>query len=174
MLYILLVLMMIVCAIQTIRTTSLLTSALWLAGVSALISLTLYTLGAAQVAVIELSVGAGLVTVLFVFAINIASDEEPNKKPIIPVWLSWGLAGLMVVLLAWLALPVESLGVPSPEFAFTFAFTSVLWEQRGLDVMVQIVLIFAAVLGLLNILGEFETVDETHAEAAVVNVEIED
>ena len=170
MLYILLVLMMIVCAIQAIRTKSLLTSALWLAGVSALISLTLYTLGAAQVAVIELSVGAGLVTVLFVFAINIASDEEPNKKPVLPTWLSWGLAGLVVILLAWLALPVEGLGVPSPELAFT----GVLWEQRGLDVMVQIVLIFAAVLGLLNILGETETVEETHAEVAMVNVEIED
>lgn len=170
MLYVLLVLMMIVCAIQAIRTKHLLTSALWLAGVSALISLTLYSLGAAQVAVIELSVGAGLVTVLFVFAINIASDEEPNKKSVIPAWLTWGLAGLVVVLLAWLALPVESLGVPVPELSFT----SVLWEQRGLDVMVQIVLIFAAVLGLLNILGETETVDETQPEAAVVNVEIAD
>ena len=77
---------------------------------------------------------------------------------------------MVVVLLAWLALPVESLGVPSPELTFT----SVLWEQRGLDVMVQIVLIFAAVLGLLNILGETETVDEPQTEAAVVNVEIED
>jgi uncharacterized MnhB-related membrane protein len=168
MLYILLVLMMIVCAIQAIRTKQLLTSALWLAGVSALIALTLYSLGAAQVAVIELSVGAGLVTVLFVFAINIASDEDSDKKSVLPAWLTWALAGLAVLVLAWLALPLESLGVPVPELSFT----SVLWEQRGLDVMVQIVLIFAAVLGLLNILSEIETVDETHAEAAIVKVEV--
>jgi uncharacterized MnhB-related membrane protein len=170
MLYILLVLMMIVCAIQAIRTRHLLTSALWLAGVSALVALTLYTLGAAQVAVIELSVGAGLVTVLFVFAINIASDEDIDQKSLLPGWLTWGLAGLAVLLLAWLALPLASWGVPVPELSFT----NVLWEQRGLDVMVQIVLIFAAVLGLLNILGETKTADEAQTEAAMVSVEIED
>jgi len=53
----------------------LIASALWLAGVSALVSIMCYLLGAYAVAVIELSVGAGLVTVLFVFAISIAGEE---------------------------------------------------------------------------------------------------
>lgn len=43
-------------------------------------------------AVIELSVGAGLVTMLFVFAINIAGDEETlalsHNLPVIPRPLS--------------------------------------------------------------------------------------
>ena len=47
---------------------------LWLAAVSALVGLLLYQLGAWEIAVIELSVGAGLVTVLMVFAITMIGD----------------------------------------------------------------------------------------------------
>ncbi len=71
-----------VCALQAVRSRRLLMSALWLAGASALVALMMYLLGAPEVAVIELSVGAGLVTVLFVFAINIAGEEPlPTLRP---------------------------------------------------------------------------------------------
>ena len=66
---------LLVCALQAVRAKRLLHSALWLAGASALVALEMYLMGAPEVAVIELSVGAGLVTVLFVFAINIAGEE---------------------------------------------------------------------------------------------------
>ena len=62
----------------------LLISALWLAGTSALAALMMYRLGAPEVAVIELSVGAGLVTVLFVFAINIAGEDTPSVRSLVP------------------------------------------------------------------------------------------
>ena len=52
------------CAYRALISKHLLPSALYLACVSALVSITLYLLGAYEVAVIELSVGAGLVTVL--------------------------------------------------------------------------------------------------------------
>ncbi len=74
MYYVLLILAMIVFATQAIRAERLLHSAIWLAGVSALLAIVFYQLGAYQVAVIELSVGAGLVTVLFVFAIGMAGE----------------------------------------------------------------------------------------------------
>lgn len=53
---------------MSLRAKSLLASALWLAGVSARVAALLYDLGAHEVAVVELSVGAGLVTVLLLFA----------------------------------------------------------------------------------------------------------
>ena len=48
-------------SVGAIRARRLLTSAIWLAGVSALISIVFYLFGARQIVVIELSVGAGLV-----------------------------------------------------------------------------------------------------------------
>ena len=83
----------ILCAFQALRTKQLLSAALWLACTSALTACLLYTLGAYQVAVIELSVGAGLVTVLFVFGISIAGEDAMGKPALVP----WVIAGAVAV-----------------------------------------------------------------------------
>lgn len=164
--YILLILAALVFAIQAIRAERLLFSAVWLAGVSALLALIFYQLGAHQVAVIELSVGAGLVTVLFVFAIGISGEDTIQLKPLIPKPLAWGLIILAVVLLGWLILPSaqetadvqqnpSSIVEISPSTVTTEEpVQTIIWEQRGLDVLVQVVLIFSGVLGLLGLLAE--------------------
>ena len=146
----LLVILTLVFAIQAIRAKRLIVSALWLAGVSALLSVLFYLLGAYVVAVIELSVGAGLVTVLFVFAINIAGEEVLNLPAILPKPLAWGLAIAAVLLLGWLALPLLPVVSPASEAPLA----ELLGQQRGLDVLVQIVLIFSGVLGLMGLLAE--------------------
>jgi uncharacterized MnhB-related membrane protein len=150
MLNLLLVAGVIVCAVQAIRAARLLVSALWLAGVSALVAVLLYRLGAREVAVIELSVGAGLVTVLFVFAISIAGDDAMGAASVIPVPLAVGLMLAFGALLAWMVLPVDQ----NVAIAETVSFESALWGDRGLDVLVQIVLIFAGVLCLLGVLQD--------------------
>src|SRR5512138_2609890 len=96
--HILVVAGLLVCVLQAVRAQRLLHSALWLAGTSALVALEMYLLGAPEVAVIELSVGAGLVTVLFVFAINIAGEEAMSALPIVPRPLAWVLVSMFVVL----------------------------------------------------------------------------
>jgi uncharacterized MnhB-related membrane protein len=142
-----------VCAVQAIRAQRLLVSALWLAGASALTALMLYLLGAYRVAVIELSVGAGLVTVLFVFAINIAGEEAIGLRSILPRPLAWVLIGASVLLLGILILPALNIA-PVAENAPGDLFTATFWQDRQLDVLLQIVLIFAGVLGVLGLLSE--------------------
>jgi len=149
---------LIFCAIQAMRASRLLAAALWLAANSALLALTLYLLGAHEVAVIELSVGAGLVTVLFVFAISIAGEETIATSGLVPRSAIWILVAGVVLLLGWLILPANSLRLPATESSFA----TMLWEQRGLDMMVQIVVIFAGVLGVLVLLAETETSPETY------------
>ncbi|MSP12318.1 MAG: DUF4040 domain-containing protein [Chloroflexi bacterium] len=151
---ILLVAGILVCAVQAIRATRLLVAALWLAGTSGLLAILLYMLGAHEVAVVELSVGAGLVTVLFVFAIGIAGEEAMDAHGLLPTPLATGLAILPLLLLGWLILPVNSTGYLAGFTAGTADFSNVLWQQRGLDVLVQIVLIFAGVVAVLGLLAE--------------------
>lgn len=145
-----LVVVVVFCAVQAIRADRVLVNALWLAGVSALLALLLYDMGARDVAVIELSVGAGLVTVLFVFAINIAGEEVMAAPRLLPKPIAWGLISLASLLLGWLTLPLTGVVPPMAEAGFA----GVLWEQRGLDMLVQIVLIFAGVLGIVGLLSE--------------------
>lgn len=138
------------CAFMAVQAKRLLTSALWLAGVSAFTAVALYQLGAQQVAVIELSVGAGLVTVLFVFAISIAGDDALGETSPVPARLAAALLLVFAALLAWMVLPLDGLdGVSWPS-----DFTAVLWGDRALDVLLQIVVIFTGVLGILGLLSE--------------------
>lgn len=162
MLNLLLVLISIVFALQAVRGRRLVRSALWLAGVSAMLSILLYRLGAREVAVIELSVGAGLVTVLMVFAIAIAGEDAMDKQPVVPRWLAAVLVLAFLGAAGWLVLPARE---PAQAIAEP-PFSTVLWEQRGLDALVQVGLIFAGTLGVLGLLSEKETATATRQLAA--------
>jgi uncharacterized MnhB-related membrane protein len=144
---------LLVCAVQAVRAKRLLLSALWLAGTSALVALLMYLLGAPEVAVIELSVGAGLVTVLFVFAINISGEEALALQPIVPRPLAWVLVLSSVILIAWMNADLLPIQVEVQE-AVQLQFKNVLWENRVLDLLLQLALIFAGVLGVLGLLAE--------------------
>jgi len=137
-------------AIQSLRANSLLRSAIWLAGVSVLLSIVIYLLGAHQVAVIELSVGAGLVTVMFVFAINVAGDEGIGERSLIPKPLAWALIIFSSLLLTYYVLPIKT-SIPSVSET---NLAAVIWQDRSLDLLVQVVLIYSGVLGLVGILAE--------------------
>lgn len=142
---------LLVCALQAVRASRLLLSALWLAGTSALVALEMYLLGAPEVAVIELSVGAGLVTVLFVFAINIAGEEAIVLHPIIPRPLAWVLVVASIIMISWMSAPVLGLKVDIQQ---TLQLKVVLWEDRVLDLFLQMMLIFAGVMSVLGLLAE--------------------
>jgi uncharacterized MnhB-related membrane protein len=139
------------CALQAIRASRLLVSALWLAGCSALLALSIALLGAPEVGVVELSVGAGLVTVLFVFAISVAGEEAVGVTSVVPRPLAWVLMAIFAVLLAWLTL--HALFTPMlPPDALTFL--GALWGERRLDTLLQVVLVFSGVMGSLGLLAE--------------------
>ncbi|MBN1201092.1 MAG: hypothetical protein JXJ20_04475 [Anaerolineae bacterium] len=150
MLYALLLAGAVLCAVQAIRATRLLSAAIWLAGVSALVAITLYKIGAREVAVIELSVGAGLVTVLFVFAISIAGNDGLAEQKLLPKPLALGLIALFLAILGAMVLPMDKLGASAIESSFS----DMLWDDRALDVLVQIVIIFAGVLCVLGLLTD--------------------
>lgn len=166
MLYILILVALLFCSLQAIFSKRLLVTALWLAGASALVALTFYLLGAVQLAVIELSVGAGLVTVLFVFAINIAGEEPLPVRTIVPKGVAWLFVILMVVLVAWKL-------IPDPLFAGLLVnnsdagFQQTVWYGRQLDSYLQIVIIFAGVLSMLGLLSEDKPTPAVIAEEVV-------
>ena len=151
---------MLLCAIQAIRSERLLVSALWLAGCSALLGLSIALLGAPEVGVIELSVGAGLVTVIFVFAISIAGEEPASYRSVVPRPLAWVLIGVFLFLLVSLAVPRVIAPALSPQ---SLSIVRAIWEVRALDTLLQVTLIFCGVLGSLGLLAE-PRVTETAAQ----------
>jgi NADH:ubiquinone oxidoreductase subunit 6 (subunit J) len=142
---------------MAVREKRLLITALWLALTSALVSWAMFRLGALEAAVVELSVGAGLVTVLFVFAINIVGDVDIPETALVSRPLAWVVVVVAALLLAWMVLPelqaerfVTALEQPVGALA---QFRTVLWEGRGIDTLLQVVLIFAGVMAVLGLIG---------------------
>jgi len=150
-----------VCAVQAVRAARLLVSALWLAGTSALVALEMYVLGAPEIAVIELSVGAGLVTVLFVFAINLTGEENYDARRMTPRPLAWVMLAIAAGLLLFLILPDVA---PSFPLLATSNFRDVFWSDRQLDTLLQILMIFSGVLGILGLLEEENKTRTTRKE----------
>lgn len=147
-------------AILAISAKRLLISAIWLALTSALVALMIYLLGAPQIAVIELSVGAGLVTVLFVFAINIAGEEVSGLKSALPKPLVWASVLLATGLAIFFIL--RSVGVLQFPTGASEIVPGILWKERYLDLLLQTVLIFAGVLGVIGLLSHAKV--EHHME----------
>ena len=98
----------------------------------------------------ELSVGAGLVTVLFVFAICIAGEDIREMRSIVPKWFAAGIVLMLILLLTLFLAPIDA----EPPLSVEHPLAAVVWQQRSLDTLVQVGLIFAGVLGLLGLLAE--------------------
>jgi uncharacterized MnhB-related membrane protein len=151
--HILLTIGILISAIQAIRTKRLLVTALWLASTSALTSILLYLLGGYRIAVIELSVGAGLVTVLFVFAINIAGEEPIPTLTIIPKPLASIFIFIAVGIIFWQLIPLSAFQVELNSINGV-GFLQAIWLDRQIDLYLQIVFIFAGVLSMVSLLSE--------------------
>lgn len=141
-----------IAAFQAVDSKKLSHSALWLALASALTSWLIYELGAPEIAVIELSVGAGVVTILLVFAINIVGDQQDEAKPLIPRFLALFIVIASVLLLGIFLTPIRQNPVITQLAAPIFA--QEIWEDRILDTVLQIILLFSAVLGVLSLMEE--------------------
>lgn len=138
------------CAYRAIVAKRILSATIYLACVSALVSAVIYLLGAAQVAVMELSVGAGLVTVLLVYALSVVGDDALDPASVIPKPLAFGLVGGVIVLLGLMVYPAIQTGLEKGGTSLANA----LWQNRILDVWIQIALIFSGVMGVLGLLSE--------------------
>jgi NADH:ubiquinone oxidoreductase subunit 6 (subunit J) len=139
--------------LQAIRAMHLLIAAMWLACSSALLSALLYSLGAREIAVIELSVGAGLVTVLFAFSLSLVGESVHDVITVVPRLLILALVLHAVILLVWLVMPLEKFTQPL-SLLLEPSFSNTLWQARSLDVLLQIALIFVGALTVLSLLAE--------------------
>ena len=87
---------------------------------------------------------------LLVYAISVVGDDASDLGSVIPKPIAVALTVLAVVLLGWMGFSLTGknvLGAVPP-------LVKSLWEQRVLDVWIQMVLIFAGVLGILGLLAE--------------------
>ncbi len=165
MLYVILVAGMLVCAIRAVRAPRLFSAALWLAGVSALNAILLYLIGAKMLAVIELSLSVGLITILLVFAISMVGADSPDQ--LAARRFNVPLVSALLLLVIGLTIPLLAPQTSARESSFSTLF----WSLRPADVLAQIALIFAGVLGVLGLLAERRSSAVEPSQVAVSEAE---
>ncbi len=143
-------------ALMTVMLRDLLKAAVALAALSAVLTIILFMLKAPLAAVFELSVCAGLITVVFISTISmtklrtkeeIAQHREERRR-------RFRLLPVVVIALtaAGLALMLPHLGELIPNtvpHVTTAAEATVFWNERQADLLGQIVIALAGVFGVL-------------------------
>lgn len=154
---------MIVSAVWAVMTRSLLMSAVGLAVTSIILTMLMFNLGSPLAAVFELSVCAGLITVVFVSTISLTKPitrcelKEKTKNRIKRYWyLPVILVVLFVVLGFYMVYPeINFLGLyPSNDVR------DVMWKLRTTDIMGQMIILLAGVFGVVVLFKERAKDDE--------------
>ncbi|MCX6091861.1 MAG: hypothetical protein NTX23_03190 [Candidatus Bipolaricaulota bacterium] len=148
----LLLVLLVLAALWASMTTALLRAALGLALTSALLAVVMFGLGATLAAVVELSVCAGLISVVLV---SVTSLTEPRslKEAIADrrrrLRRTWPLPLLLMaagVALTFVHAPVDIvLRLPAGDGDVR----TILWSMRQLDLFGQILILLAGVFGVL-------------------------
>jgi NADH-quinone oxidoreductase subunit J len=144
-------------ALWTVMARSLLRSAIGLALVSALLTMVMFRLNSPLAAVFELSVCAGLISVLFVSVISLTqplSQKEIIEHMKAKLSRFWLLPFLVVTLGIMLSLISVKLNInaPAPEREGDVRF--VLWYLRQFDLLGQIIILLAGVFGVVILFRE--------------------
>jgi NADH-quinone oxidoreductase subunit J len=120
-----------------------------LAVVSVLLALVLFQYGANIAGVFELSVCAGLITVLFIATVSMTKNSDQKGETRIPAYFIplflFIFIGLDIFIMKWLAVSV----IPPTGSPLTITFQQSFWELRSADIVGQVTLILAGVFGIL-------------------------
>ena len=154
-LHLLLLALLVVFLLAAVLLTDLLRAAIALALGSAVLSIVFFTYGVPYAAAFELSVGAGLVMVLFASTIGLTRRAEPENEEkgksialLLPLLILIGLGAIDISIFALMNKQVLVVRNAAPAASFG----DMLWRFRWLDILGQLAII---VVGVFAVLGLF-------------------
>lgn len=140
---------LVLCSILAVFFTDLLKSAIALAGASIFLAMIFFRMGATYAGVFEISVVAGLITVLFIATISLTRvdggvKENRLARLLFPAFFIGVVLIDLLVMGQFLGVITALPGLPDTE-----GFSQVFWGQRTFDLVGQIAIILAGVFCVL-------------------------
>jgi NADH-quinone oxidoreductase subunit J len=153
--------LMTLCALWAVMATDILKSALALAMTSVFLAVVIFLLGSPLAAVFELSVCAGLITVVFISAISMIKPEGHDRREdieqhrkrrleryiLLPSLLA---VVIIIVLMNRVDLPVFQLAEESG-----LTLSEIMWDERRVDLAGQAIMILVGVFGVVVLFKEY-------------------
>jgi multicomponent Na+:H+ antiporter subunit B len=159
--------LLVITAIAIVRTEDLFVAVMLTSIFSLLMAANFFILDAADVALTEAAVGAGVTTVIFLCALSLTDDRE--KPRVGSRWLPIGTVGVLALLIIYATFDKPRLGDPDAPVHQHVApwyiektteyvdipnvVTAILSSFRGYDTLGEVFVVFAACIGVLFILG---------------------
>jgi len=146
---------MVAAALWSVVTLTMLRAAIGLALVSVLLAVVLFTMGATLAAVFELSVGAGLIPVLFVSVVSLTRRQQQEERPMVRrIYFRrfWPLP--LVLLAAGIALTFVHLPIAVAPPVQEGGPRAIFWVSRRLDLFGQVLIVVAGALGIVVLFKE--------------------
>ncbi len=159
--------LLVITAVAIVRTENLFVAVMLTSIYSLLMAANFFILDAADVALTEAAVGAGVTTVIFLSALALTADREKHRAGRRPLIL--GTVSVLTMLIIYATFEHPRLGDPeapvhqhvapwylekTPEYIdIPNVVTAVLGSYRGYDTLGEVFVVFAACIGVLFILG---------------------
>lgn len=154
---IIILIIMVIAALWTVMTGSLLLSAIGLALTSAVLTIIMFRLNSPLAAVFELSVCAGLISVVFISVTTLTqaqtrqevmqhAKDRLSRFKFLPVVL------VLVALALIIANIKPDVPLPTPEQGMDVQ--RILWNERTLDLLGQVLVLLAGVFGVVILFKE--------------------
>ncbi|HHX87557.1 MAG TPA: DUF4040 domain-containing protein [Firmicutes bacterium] len=147
---VILLVLMALAAIFVVFSRDLLYAVISLGFLSVFTSILFYSLGSPYASMLELSIGAGLITILFMATISLVEQPKPKQGKIFGLtYLNVFALTVIAVIALWIGLSLVKGGVPSlvaPVSPGTLP--EILWGDRLLDVFGLGIIIFTAAIGM--------------------------
>lgn len=155
----LLMLLLVLTGLYAVLSRTLIKAAIGLAGVSVLLTMLMFTMDSPLAAVFELSVCAGLITVVFVSVISMTCPAAPGERcDVAPDHLRRYVPLPLVGLLLCWALGWYLGDAPPATLTLTIGpdVRQALWVLRRTDVFAQLAVLFVGVCGVIVLFKELK------------------
>lgn len=159
--------LLVITAVAIVQTENLFVAVMLTSIYSLLMAANFFILDAADVALTEAAVGAGITTVVFLSALSLTGHKEQPRQG--GRWLALGTVGVLALLIIYATFDKPRLGDPTapvhqhvapwylentPEYmGFPNVVTAILSSFRAYDTLGEVMVVFAAAIGVLFILG---------------------
>jgi len=159
--------LLVITAVAIVRTENLFVAVMLMAIFSLLMAANFFILDAADVALTEAAVGAGVTTVIFLGALALTAERERSITQ--GRWLALGVVSVTVMVLIYATFDKPRLGDPNapvhthvapwyleqtPELiGIPNVVTAILGSFRGYDTLGEVFVVLTACIGVLFILG---------------------
>ncbi len=159
-----LLILLILAALMVVFSSRLLIAAISLAVTSIMVTLLMFWLNSPIAAVFELSICAGLITVIFITTISFVKPVEQedlveNRKRRIKKYVALPV----ILIIVWFAVSflIKPLVLALPAIAPETNVANVLWNLRQVDLLGQAIILLVGVFGIVVLFKEGQ-IDEHH------------